>query len=165
MPRPTNALIVDDEAHVRVLIRVLLKQLGIETVWDAADGAEALEQTAAHKPDVILLDINLPQIGGLEVLAKLKAAHPTIPVVIVSSQSTMKTVIQARALGAEAYVLKHAEVGGAPDALGRLRQHSREHGGRGADRRRPQASGGLSRRAGLRACRRRPRRLRAPPLS
>ncbi len=108
MPRPTNALIVDDEAHVRVLIRVLLKQLGIETVWDAADGAEALEQTAAHKPDVILLDINLPQIGGLEVLAKLKAAHPTIPVVIVSSQSTMKTVIQTRALGAEAYVLKHA---------------------------------------------------------
>jgi len=86
MPRPTNALIVDDEAHVRVLIRVLLKQLGVETVWDAADGAEALEQTAAHKPDVILLDINLPQIGGLEVLAKLKAAHPTIPVVIVSSQ-------------------------------------------------------------------------------
>ena len=41
MPRPTNALIVDDEAHVRVLIRVLLKQLGIETVWEAPDGATA----------------------------------------------------------------------------------------------------------------------------
>jgi DNA-binding NarL/FixJ family response regulator len=108
MPRPTNALIVDDEAHVRVLIRVLLKQLGIETVWDAADGSEALEQAAAHKPDVILLDINLPQVGGLEVLSKLKAAYPAIPVIIVSSQSTMKTVIQTRELGAEAYVLKHA---------------------------------------------------------
>ena len=62
-------LSVDDEAHVRVLIRVLLKQLGIETVWEAADGTEALEKAAAHKPDVILLDINLPQVGGLEVLA------------------------------------------------------------------------------------------------
>jgi DNA-binding NarL/FixJ family response regulator len=108
MPRPTNALIVDDEAHVRVLIRVLLKQLGIETVWEAPDGATALEKAAAHKPDVVLLDINLPQVGGLEVLAKLKAAHPKIPVIIVSSQSTMKTVIQTRELGAEAYVLKHA---------------------------------------------------------
>jgi DNA-binding NarL/FixJ family response regulator len=108
MPRPTNALIVDDEAHVRVLIRVLLKQLGIETVWEAADGASALEQAAAHSPHVVLLDINLPQVGGLEVLAKLKAAHPAIPVIIVSSQSTMKTVIQTRELGAEAYVLKHA---------------------------------------------------------
>jgi DNA-binding NarL/FixJ family response regulator len=108
MPRPVNALIIDDEAHVRVLIRVLLKQLGVETVWEAADGSAALEQAAAHKPNVILLDINLPQVGGLEVLAKLKAAHPSIPVIIVSSQSTMKTVIQTRELGAEAYVLKHA---------------------------------------------------------
>ena len=108
MPRPVNALVIDDEAHVRVLIRMLLKQLGIETVWEAADGSAALEQAAAHKPEVILLDINLPQVGGLEVLAKLKAAHPTIPVIIVSSQSTMKTVIQTRELGAEAYVLKHA---------------------------------------------------------
>jgi DNA-binding NarL/FixJ family response regulator len=108
MPRPSNALIVDDEAHVRVLIRILLKQLGIETVWEAADGAGALEQAAAHTPDVVLLDINLPQVGGLEVLAKLKAAHPSIPVIIVSSQSTMKTVMQTRELGAEAYVLKHA---------------------------------------------------------
>jgi DNA-binding NarL/FixJ family response regulator len=108
MARPTTALIVDDEAHVRVLIRMLLKQLGIETVWDAADGSEALEKAATHKPHVVLLDINLPIVGGLEVLAKLKAAHPEIPVIIVSSQSTMKTVIQTRELGAEAYVLKHA---------------------------------------------------------
>jgi DNA-binding NarL/FixJ family response regulator len=87
---------------------MLLKQLGIETVWEAADGSAALEMADAQKPDVILLDINLPQVGGLEVLAKLKAAHPSIPVIIVSSQSTMKTVIQTRELGAEAYVLKHA---------------------------------------------------------
>lgn len=108
MPRPANALIVDDEPHVRMLLKVLLKQLGVETVWDAGDGAAALEQAAAHKPDVVLLDINLPHVGGLEVLAKLKAAHPKVPVIVVSSQSTMKTVIQARELGAEAYVLKHA---------------------------------------------------------
>jgi DNA-binding NarL/FixJ family response regulator len=108
MPRPVSALIIDDEPHVRIVFRLLLKQLGIETVWEAADGASALEQATEHKPEVVLLDINLPQIGGLEVLARLKKAHPAMPVVIVSSQSTMKTVIQTRELGAEAYVLKHA---------------------------------------------------------
>ena len=108
MPRPVSALMIDDEPHVRVVFRVLLKQLGIGTVWEAPDGASALEQASAHNPDVVLLDINLPQIGGLEVLARLKAAHPKMPVIIVSSQSTMKTVIQTRELGAEAYVLKHA---------------------------------------------------------
>ena len=108
MPRPVNALIIDDEPHVRVLIKILLKQLGIDTVWEAGDGPAGVDQAALHKPEVILLDINLPQMGGLEVLAKLKAAHPKIPVIIVSSQSTMKTVIQTRELGAEAYVLKHA---------------------------------------------------------
>ncbi len=108
MPRPVNVLIIDDEPHVRVVFRVLLKQLGIQTVWEAADGATALEMAAANQPQVVLLDINLPQMNGLEVLARLKAAHPSMPVIIVSSQSTMKTVIQARELGAEAYVLKHA---------------------------------------------------------
>jgi len=93
---------------VRVLIRVLLKQLGVETVWEAADGTAALEQAKAHNPDVILLDINLPQVGGLEVLSRLKTALPKIPVIVVSSQSTLKTVMQARELGAETYVLKHA---------------------------------------------------------
>ena len=108
MPRPVSALIIDDEPHVRVVFRLLLKQLGIETVWEAPDGASALEQAATHNPEVVLLDINLPQIGGLEVLARLKKANPAMPVIIVSSQSTMKTVIQTRELGAEAYVLKHA---------------------------------------------------------
>ncbi len=108
MPRPVNALLVDDEPHVRLLIKTLLKQLGITTVWEAGDGTTALELAGAHKPNVVLLDINLPQMGGLQVLAKLKAAHPDMPVIIVSSQSTMKTVMQTRELGAEAYVLKHA---------------------------------------------------------
>ena len=107
MPRPVTALIVDDEPHVLVYLRALLKQLGVETVWDAADGAAALEQVTAHKPDVVLLDMNLPQVSGLQLLAKFKADHPKLPVIVVSVVSTMKTVSQACELGADAYVLKH----------------------------------------------------------
>jgi two-component system response regulator EvgA len=108
MPRPVNALIVDDEPHVLVLLRGILKQLSIETIWEAADGSVALEKAAAQKPDVVLLDINLPSIDGLQVLAKLRAEHPDMPVIIVSAQGTMKSFERARELGAVGYVLKYA---------------------------------------------------------
>jgi two-component system KDP operon response regulator KdpE len=108
MPIPENVLLVDDEPHVLVLLRALVKQLGVQTVWEAADGAEALEQAAAHRPQVVLLDLNLPQIDGLHVLEKLKADYPKMPVIVVSAQSTQKTFLRARELGAEGYVLKYA---------------------------------------------------------
>jgi DNA-binding NarL/FixJ family response regulator len=108
MPRPVNALIVDDEAHVRVLLVTLLKQLGVKTIWEASDGTVGIAQAALHNPDVILLDINLPEISGLDVLAKLKAEHPNIPVIIVSAQNTMRTVDRANELGAAGYVVKYA---------------------------------------------------------
>jgi DNA-binding NarL/FixJ family response regulator len=107
MPRPVTALIVDDESHVHVYLRILLKQLGIQTVWDAADGYAGIELAAEHKPDVVLLDINLPQLGGLEVLAKLKEANPKLHVVVVSVESKPETLVQAHELGADGYVLKH----------------------------------------------------------
>jgi CheY-like chemotaxis protein len=107
MPRPVTALIIEDEPHVIVLLRGLLKQLGIETVWDAPDGATGLEQAAARQPDVVLLDLNLPQVDGLVILSKLKAAHPKIPVIVVSAQSTMRTISRARELGAVQFVVKH----------------------------------------------------------
>lgn len=107
MARPVTALIVDDEPHVHVYLRFLLKRLGIETVWDADEGFAALEMAAAHNPDVVLLDINLPHLGGLEVLAKLKKAHPAIHVIVVSVESKPETMVEANELGADGYVLKH----------------------------------------------------------
>jgi CheY-like chemotaxis protein len=108
MPRPVNALIVDDEAHVRVLLCALLKQLGVRTTWEAPDGASGLAQVGLHKPDVVLLDINLPEINGLEVLARLKADYPQMPVIVVSAQTTVRTLNKASELGADGYVVKYA---------------------------------------------------------
>lgn len=107
MARPTTALIVDDEAHVRTFLRLLLRETGIETCWEAADGGTALAMVAQHNPELILLDLNLPVMGGLEVLAKIGATQPEIPMVIVTSQSAMSTVQEAVRLGAAGYMLKH----------------------------------------------------------
>lgn len=108
MARPTNALIVDDEPHVRLFVKLLLKQLGIENTWEAGDGVKALAMVAEHNPQLVLLDINLPMMSGLEVLGELGRERRHLPVIMISSQSAMKTVLECVKLGAIAYILKHS---------------------------------------------------------
>ncbi len=107
MARPTNALIVDDEAHVRMFLRLVLKELGITQTWEAADGVTAVQMAVSHKPEIVLLDINLPVMNGLRALAELGRLEPDLPVVMVTSQSAIGSVQEASRLGAVGYVLKH----------------------------------------------------------
>jgi two-component system chemotaxis response regulator CheY len=108
MARPTNALIVDDEPHVRLFVKMLLKQVGIERTWEAGDGVQALAMVAQHDPELVLLDINLPMMSGVEVLASLQQERRHLPVIMISAQSSMKTVLECVKLGATAYILKHS---------------------------------------------------------
>lgn len=117
MPRPTNALIVDDESHVRTFVRLLLKEVGIEECWEAPDGATALELVARYRPQLLLLDVNMPQMNGIEMLAKLREAQSDIPVVIVSAQSSLGVVNEAARLGAVGYVLKQLPKADSVEAL------------------------------------------------
>ena len=107
MARPKNTLLVDDEAHVRAFMRLLLRELGIEECWEAADGASALHLVKHHKPDLVLLDINLPGMSGLQVLGQIKQFNSELPVVMATAQSSMSTVGEAVRLGASGYLLKH----------------------------------------------------------
>jgi DNA-binding NarL/FixJ family response regulator len=107
MARPTNALIIDDESHVRAFMRLLLREIGIEECWEAADGVSALQLAQLHKPKLVLLDVNLPGLNGLQILAQLKALDADLPVVMVTSQSSLNTVSEAVRLGASGYLLKH----------------------------------------------------------
>lgn len=108
MSRPTNALIIDDEPHARTFLRLILKEIGIDTTWEARDGAQALALVAMHKPELILLDLNLPVLGGMEVLEQLNQMQPGTPVIVVSSQSAMRSVLETARLGAVGYVLKQS---------------------------------------------------------
>jgi DNA-binding NarL/FixJ family response regulator len=141
MPRPVSALIVDDEPHVHVYLRILLKQLGIQTFWDAAEGYAALELADEHNPDVVLLDINLPQLSGMEVLKKLKAAHPKMHVIVVSVESKPETIVEASELGADGYVLKHLSRTSVHEKLSELLDQiaDRPNGGTAEDGEKPAA--------------------------
>ena len=117
MPRPTNALIVDDEPHVRVFIRLLLKEVGIEKTWEASNGVEAITIIQEHWPELVMLDINLPLLSGLEVLGMLRQERRRRPVIMLTSQSSIKAVLECVNLGATAYILKHSPKAEAAKAL------------------------------------------------
>ena len=107
MAYPKNALIVDDEPHVCVFLKLLLREVGIQECWEAGDGATALQLVKEHHPELVLLDVNMPGMSGLQLLAQFQAAGFTNPVVMVTSQSAIATVQEALRLGASGYLLKH----------------------------------------------------------
>jgi two-component system chemotaxis response regulator CheY len=106
MSLPQSALIVDDEGHVRTFLRMILREAGVETTWEAANGVEALQVATEHRPELILLDLNMPIAGGLDTLRRLQEDHAETPVIIVTSQNQLQTVQDAARLGAVGYILK-----------------------------------------------------------
>jgi len=106
MARPTHALIVDDEAHVRAYLKLVLREVGITECREAAEATTALELVQAQAPELMLLDVNMPGANGLELLHELSESHPSVPVVIVTSQTLSGTVQRAAELGAVGYIVK-----------------------------------------------------------
>ncbi|AKH68425.1 SpoIIE-like protein with response regulator receiver domain [Spongiibacter sp. IMCC21906] len=106
MPKgQARLLIIDDDEAVRASLAVWFEQSGF-VVSQASGGAQALTCCAAQLPNLILCDLNMPGMTGLELLKQLATAHPKIPVIIVSGKGDMSDVIQALKLGAWDYVTK-----------------------------------------------------------
>ncbi len=101
-------LIVDDHEVVRAGLKSLLHGTDIRIVAEAADGNAALKLAAKHRPDLVLLDVRMPEGDGLSCLARIKLDHPEIPVVMFSSFDNPTYVARAVALGAAGYVSKGA---------------------------------------------------------
>jgi two-component system, cell cycle response regulator len=107
MNEKATILIVDDEPFNVDTLEQELIDLGYATV-SATNGREALAQVAATNPDLILLDIMMPEMDGFEVLRRLKAnnGHPNIPVIIISALNDLGSVVRGIKLGAEDYLPK-----------------------------------------------------------
>lgn len=100
-------LIVEDERNLNEAYQMILQGSG-HTIHAAYDGTEALELTKKVEPDLILLDLRMPKMGGVEFLKKydLQKAHPKVKVVIFSNLDTQKEIDEAYGLGAHKYMLK-----------------------------------------------------------
>ena len=100
-----KVLIVDDSGLARRMTRQLLEELGYE-IEEASDGSEALERYVLNRHDVVLLDMVMHGMYGLEVLTKLKELNPKLPVIIVTADIQKSTREQVQAAGASAVVNK-----------------------------------------------------------
>ena len=109
--KPIRILLADDHTLVRAGIKGLLQGLaGIEVVGEAGDGPEAMTKAHELRPDVILLDVGLPGLNGLEVAARISSADPAIRVVILSMHTSEEYVLRALRAGCAGYLVKGSAV-------------------------------------------------------
>jgi two-component system, OmpR family, response regulator len=103
-PMPRTILIVDDDPHIRQLLAFAIGKSGLTTV-EAEDGEAALAAVAAHNPDLVVLDINMPRMDGLEVCRRIRA-QGDLPILFLSSRDDEIDRVLGIELGADDYVVK-----------------------------------------------------------
>ena len=104
-PRP-NVLIVDDSVMDRQLAGVLIERCACDVSY-AEDGLEALSQIRSVEPDVVLTDLRMPNVDGLQLVKQLRSSHPHIPVILMTGFGSEKIAAEALRVGATSYVPKH----------------------------------------------------------
>ncbi|MDE1862274.1 MAG: response regulator [Thaumarchaeota archaeon] len=105
--RPAKILVVDDVSFLRVVLRdILVHQEIASTVYEAADGLEAVEAYEKFRPDIVALDIVMPRMDGIQALKKIISINPKAKIIIISSEKNRAAVQEAIKLGAQDYILK-----------------------------------------------------------
>jgi len=112
-----NVLIVDDSGVMRALLRSIIRSEHFNVIGEAGDGVKALEMTERLKPELVCLDIEMPEMSGLETLRELKSKHPNLIVVMVTASNAAADVQDALKGGADGYILKPYNVGKVLDTL------------------------------------------------
>ncbi len=102
---PTKILVVDDEEKIRETLRGVLSDEGYE-VADAGDGRSALEALRAERPDLVILDVWLPEIDGITLLEEIKRIHASLPVIIICGHANIEAAVRATRLGAADFIEK-----------------------------------------------------------
>src|SRR3989337_3155027 len=101
-----RVLLADDHPLFRDGVRSLLETRGVEVVGEAGDGQEALEAAVRLKPDVILMDITLPPMDGLEATRLIKVRLPDVKIVVLTGSDEDRVLFEAIKSGAQGYLLK-----------------------------------------------------------
>jgi len=107
MKKNIRILIVDDHTVVRHGLRLMLElKPGMQIVGEACDGIEALSQARSQKPDVILMDLEMPRVGGLQAISEIHPEFPGIRILVLTSFADSEKIVMAIKAGAAGYLLK-----------------------------------------------------------
>lgn len=101
-----NILIVDDAAFMRMMIKDILTKNGYEVIGEAANGIQAVELYKAHQPDLVTMDITMPEMDGIEAVKQIKAVNPGAKVIMCSAMGQQSMVMDAIKAGASDFIVK-----------------------------------------------------------
>ena len=126
----TKILIIDDEPNIRLVFRTTLERPGCEVV-EAKDGEEALELLKEVRPALVILDLQMPRMGGMELLRRLREAGDETPVIIVTAHGSIPDAVAAMRLGAIDFLTKPMSTETLRAVVGQvLARHAEPEGGR-----------------------------------
>jgi DNA-binding NarL/FixJ family response regulator len=125
-PRPIRVLLVDDDAENRRLVRALLEGWNLDVVGEAADGMAGVELAGKLVPDVVLMDVRMPIMDGIEATKIIKGALPRTRVVLLTTHDDRFLRRRAEEHGASAYLLKEGSAILIRDAILRARRYEAE---------------------------------------
>ncbi len=115
----TKVLIVDDAAFMRMMLRDILAKNGFEVVGEADNGKVAVQMYNEVKPDVVTMDITMPEMDGIAAVKEIKAGDPNAKVVMVSAMGQQAMVIEAIRAGAADFIVKPFQPDRVLEALGK----------------------------------------------
>lgn len=123
--RKPSVLVVDDDHMMREMLKLILHSDDYQVIGEAANGRNAIALCASHKPGLALLDINMPEMDGLQALEEIRMVSPATTVIMVSAEATMDKVGEAIKKGAAGFVVKPLN---AASVLGKIENCFRKKG-------------------------------------
>ncbi len=102
----SKILVVDDAAFMRMMVKEILSKNGYEIVGEAENGQKAIEKYKELQPDLVIMDITMPEIDGIEAVKQIKAADPNAKIVMCSAMGQQAMVIEAIQAGARDFIVK-----------------------------------------------------------
>jgi two-component system chemotaxis response regulator CheY len=126
--KKASVLVVDDDRMLMELLKGILRREDYEVVGEASNGVDAVMRCVELKPDIVLLDINMPKMDGLQALEEIRMANPEAMVLMVSADSTMDKVKEALQKGAAGFVVKPFKPANVLEKISACWKEKKSHG-------------------------------------